>query len=477
MDLLKRQLLLMKYDMKSTLTENVQNVLNEDGIVNQALRTGKVGVEDLSSVLTNMRQDQGIAKALDDIRFDFGGSGREGVKTAEDLSNLLRSGKTLTPELIGGLEMGILKSAGIDNKALIDAAASDLVTSNEFLTNYPKELRTNQVEFTRQLQSKGYSQEAISSIQKQIPELGGKVKSVDDLKQTKVSSSKSVSTAKEAEDIAKVETMTKVDDVSTLSTQKGKWEGFGKFARQKGLKTLEYLKKLGWKRVLAYGIGGWLLIYLWRNWFSNKPKQWSQCLIDYVGYENFKPNRIFDQGGGVLSFLVGKTGVPSLDLAGQLYLRNDGTAKNGDFEGTWECNGNVLTVEFNGEEYSLKKEVKPKKVEKPKKEKSGDGTITPTPIRKSQFTECTGTYKQNCKSEVIRKAQGCLGITADGLFGPETKGAVVARLGKSSFTDADVNTICGTTTQTTQKVSPTPVQEPEELGSGTTNINDFMTGI
>jgi hypothetical protein len=104
-------------------------------------------------------------------------------------------------------------------------------------------------------------------------------------------------------------------------------------------------------------------------------------------------------------------------------------------------------------------------------------TPTPTPVKKSQFKVCTGTYSVGCKSQVIRKAQGCLGITADGLFGPETKGAIVAKLGKSAFTDADVNTICGTTTQTTQKVSPTPIPEPEELGSDTTNINDFMKGM
>lgn len=94
--------------------------------------------------------------------------------------------------------------------------------------------------------------------------------------------------------------------------------------------------------------------------------------------------------------------------------------------------------------------VKNKKVEK---------EITPTPKKSvSQFKLCKGTYSVGCKSEVIRKAQGCLGITADGLFGPETKGAVVAKLGRPSFTDTDINTICGTTTQTTQ-----PIQKPEEL--------------
>ena len=91
---------------------------------------------------------------------------------------------------------------------------------------------------------------------------------------------------------------------------------------------------------------------------------------------------------------------------------------------------------------------------------------------RSQFKECSGTYSVGCKSEVIRKVQGCLGITTDGLFGSRTKNAINAKIGKTSFTDADVNTICGTTVQTT-----IPVQEPEEINTSTTNINDFLTGI
>ena len=115
-----------------------------------------------------------------------------------------------------------------------------------------------------------------------------------------------------------------------------------------------------------------------------------------------------------------------------------------------------------------------KKQTLPKKENGGG---TPTPKKPSQFKVCTGTYSVGCKSQVIRKAQGCLGITADGLFGPETKNAVTSKLGRPSFTDADINTICGTTTQTTQQVSPTPINEPEEIGPEITNINDFLKGI
>lgn len=109
----------------------------------------------------------------------------------------------------------------------------------------------------------------------------------------------------------------------------------------------------------------------------------------------------------------------------------------------------------------------------PKKQSGDDGGGQRRYI--SQFKECTGTYSVRCKSEVIRKVQGCLGIKTDGLFGKRTKNAVNAKIGKTSFTDADVNTICGTTVQTTIA----PIKEPEEISSdsSSTNINDFLTGI
>ena len=445
-EILNRVKLLMSYDMKSTLTENYDNTI----LTEQANEVAKTVAQTFKDVLGT---EKGLFQTFkneiptfrrfnnaDELIKALEGVGKEGalINNAE----MINIGKNLakTPEIAVKLKGMISKSPSFleiakkvyPNGAVMGADAKALSTAQ----NYYKQFGIAEKEV-----------ETMLANALQGGRLGQKTKTT-----------KGVNTAKEVEDISKAKKINSVEEVKNLTTQKGKWEGFGKFARQQGIKTLEYLKKLGWRKVLTYGIGGWLLIYLWRNWFTDKPKQWSQCLIDYVGYENFKANRIFDQGSGVLSFLIGKTGVPSLDLAGQLYLRNNGTAKNGDFEGTWECDGNQLIVEFNGEEYPLKKEVKSKKEEKPKKENNGGGTITPTPIRKSQFTECTGTYKQNCKSEVIRKAQGCLGITADGLFGPETKNAVTSKLGRSSFTDADINTICGTTTQTTQ-----PIQKPEEL--------------
>jgi hypothetical protein len=57
------------------------------------------------------------------------------------------------------------------------------------------------------------------------------------------------------------------------------------------------------------------------------------------------------------------------------------------------------------------------------------------------YLPCTGTYKYKCKSDAIAKVQGCLGLVADGKFGPKTK-AALAEKGYSTFVDSDVDKIC-----------------------------------
>jgi hypothetical protein len=61
--------------------------------------------------------------------------------------------------------------------------------------------------------------------------------------------------------------------------------------------------------------------------------------------------------------------------------------------------------------------------------------------KSSGYKSCTGTYSYGCKSDAIAKVQGCLGLVADGKFGPKTK-AALAEKGYSTFVDSDVNKIC-----------------------------------
>ena len=73
------------------------------------------------------------------------------------------------------------------------------------------------------------------------------------------------------------------------------------------------------------------------------------------------------------------------------------------------------------------------------------------------YKDCSGTYTFGCKSEAIRKVQGCLGgLTTDGKFGPNTQKALKAK-GFDSFTDTDVDKICGI-----DSIEDTDVQDVEE---------------
>lgn len=86
-----------------------------------------------------------------------------------------------------------------------------------------------------------------------------------------------------------------------------------------------------------------------------------------------------------------------------------------------------------------------------------DDGNTPPPPQTSGYKDCSGTYSYGCKSSVIAKVQGCLGgLVQDGKFGPKTQAALKAK-GFDSFTDADVDKICGI-----DSIEDTDVQDVEE---------------
>jgi hypothetical protein len=87
------------------------------------------------------------------------------------------------------------------------------------------------------------------------------------------------------------------------------------------------------------------------------------------------------------------------------------------------------------------------------------------PKTEGGYKDCSGTYTFGCKSEAIRKVQGCLGgLTTDGKFGPNTQKALKAK-GFDSFTDADIDKICNVTT------SPTVDPDEEDVDGVDPNDN------
>jgi hypothetical protein len=71
--------------------------------------------------------------------------------------------------------------------------------------------------------------------------------------------------------------------------------------------------------------------------------------------------------------------------------------------------------------------------------------IEPPIPNPSQYKSCPETFPiaKFCKNETIRKVQGCLGITADSLFGPKTQAALEAKgVDGTSITQQTVDKVC-----------------------------------
>lgn len=74
------------------------------------------------------------------------------------------------------------------------------------------------------------------------------------------------------------------------------------------------------------------------------------------------------------------------------------------------------------------------------------GPVTPGPVR-TGYRSCSGSYSFGCKADAIATVQKCLGgLVVDGKFGPRTQDALKAK-GYESFTDAEVDKICGKDTE------------------------------
>lgn len=120
------------------------------------------------------------------------------------------------------------------------------------------------------------------------------------------------------------------------------------------------------------------------------------------------------------------------------------------------------------------KDESPKKDGKKTGGKTGGGT--------SGYKLCTGTYSFGCKSDVIAKVQGCLGLVSDGKFGPKTKSALSGK-GFTTFTDADVDKICKKQDTETKLTSDVEVQNfggDQASSSGTPSADqdaNTKTGI
>lgn len=197
------------------------------------------------------------------------------------------------------------------------------------------------------------------------------------------------------------------------------------------------------------------------------------------------------------------TDTPSFTINKFTFNRNSKPFVSYDIDGTNKIEGNILDFDnitpkrYSGEELNMLNLIltnDPKNrgqitlsdflgVNKSKKiidytQKKPIKTIP----SKTTYTPCpqNGPYIKGCKSETIKKVQGCLGLSADGKMGSNTVNVIKSKLGRTYFTDADVNTLCSNKSKIdtkgqdeldnveydvdTKKEEPTPNQSQTTFG-------------
>jgi hypothetical protein len=157
MEVFDRIKLLINYDSRKTLTENVE-LLNEDAFTKLA-REGGLVAKELEGTLKAMNADAKVANELKNSKVKPGG-----IQTADDLLLAITTNK-LSGEAKGLMNSSILKS-GSKNQKLISAAAEDLVKSPAFAQKYfPSWKSGGRPNLESALKNSGkYSEDAITQI-------------------------------------------------------------------------------------------------------------------------------------------------------------------------------------------------------------------------------------------------------------------------------------------------------------------------
>jgi len=194
------------------------------------------------------------------------------------------------------------------------------------------------------------------------------------------------------------------------------------------------VKKYPWRYAFGLGLtGGAALWYFLRDNTEVAP-----CLLDSLSEEEIAGL----EGAGTTGTITrAQVGNRLADLNGGLKFsldKSDVVTGNGKYKGTYECDGGALKISIAGTEFTLGS------TGSADTGTSGGGTSGGG--GGSRYKQCAETFPiaMNCKNSTIARVQGCLGVTQDGAFGPNTSAALVAKgADGSSITQASVDKVCG----------------------------------
>jgi hypothetical protein len=384
---INRNKLLMNYNSEITLSENISLVesvlLVEQG--RNALLKSILGVADETAALALKRVKNAKYIAGVNLFDDIAIYGKTGLKSGDEVMNALIK-NTLTKSQLSELTKGLMKTGKATGslRTQLTNRAADLAVKDVRYANMAEK------QLSKTLVKKGYDPAIADEIAAKFANKRGKV----------VTTPKSKPTPK-----GKNTTPPKKPRVKKVTYQPAS----GKVTIWQNLKS----RLVGMTRgkIFKYLLIAGGLYLVWKWWTDEGSSMFPDCIGKNIPKEDFE--RMVNEG--LDNVLITDTGNSTIDQngGGRFFDDKKFTTGNGKYSGTWSEEDGGIVVTVGGTDYSISCEGMSD--DDTTDDDSGDGSGT-------TYRVCDSfPLTKGCKGGKVSEFQKCIGVSADGKFGPKTE--------------------------------------------------------
>jgi hypothetical protein len=444
---LNRVKLLMSYDSKNTLSENIEIIKLDESKKIISEQTGKallksiLGTSDEAAALAlkttrNLKYTAGVT-LFNDVKI----YGKIGLSSGDEVMTALIK-NTLNKAQLSELAKGLMKTGKatgslrttLTNKAA-DMAVKDVRYANMTQTQVSKSLVKKGYDpaIADEIAAKFANKKGLSKIS---PVKGGKTPPVKGGKTPPVKNTK-------------LPVKQRPKNLKPIPGKPTMWQSFK-------TKIVGMTRGKIFKYLLA--AGGLYLLYRW--WMDEGSKPFPDCISKNIPEEDLQ--KMGEEGLDYV--LITDTGNKAIDTngGGKFFDDKKFVTGNDKYTGKWDETDSGIVITVNGTDYAMSCEGLVSDVDKCPEGQTWDGEKCVSNGGGTTWTNCTSfPYKKGCKNDDIKKIQDCLGITSDGKFGSDTEKALKSKGYDVIITQEIYDKImanCGGTTTTT---SPGPDRETE----------------
>lgn len=394
---INRNKLLMNYNSEITLSENVEKVSILEGklLVEQGRATllkSILGVADETAALALKRVKNAKYVAGVNLFDDVAIYGKTGLKSGDEVMTALIK-NTLTKAQLSELTKGLMKTGkatGNLRTTLTNRAADLAVKDARYATLTEKQLSNSLVK-------KGYDPAIADEIAAKFANKKGMVKTTAKGKTT----TKGKTTPKGKNTTPAKKPRVKKETYQAASGKVTIWQNVK--SRLVGMTRAKIFKYL----LIAGG-----LYLVWKWWTDEGSAPFPDCISKNIPKEDFE--KMVNEGLDYV--LITDTGNSTLDQngGGRFFDDKKFTTGNGKYSGTWSEEDGGVVVTVSGNDYSISC-AGMEDSEDNDTDNSGDGSGT-------TYRVCDSfPLTKGCKGSKVMEFQKCIGVSADGKFGPKTE--------------------------------------------------------